>query len=114
MQRMTVAIVCVVSGLMAHGVAAEPIMIVNEQQFRDAVVGRTLMLGENEITANAGGQITGTLNGEPITASKWVWGRDKFCRAVRTASQDFPSECQGVSLDGDKVIFDGGTTWTIR
>lgn len=101
-------------GLSAFVAAADPMAITTEKAFRDAVVDRPLMLGKNELTINSAGQLTGTIGGEPITASKWIWDRDKFCRVVKTKARDFPSECQTVSIDGDTVTFGGKNSWTIR
>lgn len=101
-------------GLSAFVAAADPMAITTEEAFREAVVDRPLMLGKNELTINSAGQLTGTIGGEPITASKWMWDRDKFCRAIKTKARDFPSECQTVSVDGDKVMFNGKNAWTIQ
>lgn len=100
-------------GMTALSALAEPMMLTTEEAFRQAVVDRPLIIGDNEIIVNSNGQVVGRLRDGPITASKWTWSGTKFCRALRTASRDFPSECQDVTMEGDNVSF-GEITWTIK
>lgn len=101
--------------LTATSANAEPMQIKTQKTLNDLVVDRTLVFERSgdEIVVNSAGQITGTVGGQKITASKWIWDGTKFCRALKTAERDFPSECQNVMIDGSTVTF-GQTPWMIK
>lgn len=111
--RPLMAAFCLVPFFATSG-AAQSMKITTADEFNREVVGKTLVNpGGGQVVVNASGQITGVIRGEQITASKWVWDQSRFCRAIKTESHDFPSECQDVVLDGSTVQF-GQTVWNIQ
>lgn len=112
-RRTLIAVVCLTPILVTSG-AAQSMKISTVEEFNREVVGRSLAHPQGgQVVINASGQITGTIRGEKIVASKWLWDQSKFCRAMKTNSHDFPSECQDVVINGNTVTF-GQTTWNIQ
>lgn len=112
-RRTLIAVFCLTS-VFATSSAAQSMKVSTAEEFNREVVGRSLVHPQGgQVVINASGQITGTIWGEQIVASKWIWDQSKFCRAIKTNSHDFPSECQDVMINGNTVTI-GQTTWNMQ
>ncbi|SDX14567.1 hypothetical protein SAMN05444358_103155 [Ruegeria halocynthiae] len=111
------AVTCVALGT---AMAAEAKDIKKENQFLDAVAGKTLSGNEAILVISADGKLTGKLKDGRKVAGAWVWSKRFWCRNLVVGGKALPQDCQTVSLDGDQVTFirnkgkgDSGGTYTI-
>lgn len=91
-----------------------------ENQFLDAVAGKTLTGNGATLVISADGKLSGQLSDGRKFAGAWVWNKRYWCRNLVVGGTKVPQDCQTVSLDGNQVTFtrqkgkgDSGGTYTI-
>ncbi len=94
--------------------------IKKEQQFLDAVAGKTLTGNGATLVIGADGKLSGKLKDGRKVAGAWVWNKRFWCRNLVVGGEKLPQDCQTVSLDGNQVTFtrekgkgDSGGTYSI-
>ena len=105
---------------LASPAVAGPKRIKTEQEFTQLIVGRDLTNPAGTVRADPGGKLRGTIGGAKIIGGGWNWQQGYFCRALKTAKREWPSECQLVRVDGKTLTFTGQqgkgetSSWTIN
>ncbi|MGB0659473.1 MAG: dihydrodipicolinate reductase [Mangrovicoccus sp.] len=75
-----------------------------KQDFIETVKGRELRLTGIRLTVTPAGEIQGRAFGKAVTGA-WRWQNGYFCRDLAWGAQEFPYNCQEVSLAGGKIRF---------
>ena len=76
--------------------------IESEEQFRAALVGKKVDLGNGYAVNHENGKITGKIGNKKLTG-KWAWKGKYYCRIVRLDGEKMPFDCQVQIISGDKV-----------
>ena len=76
--------------------------IETEDQYRAAIVGKRIDLGNGYADIHENGKITGKIGNKKLTG-KWAWKGKYYCRIVRLDGQKLPFDCQVLIVYGDKV-----------
>lgn len=107
-------------GVASAATAQDYVRITDEDEFREEVVDRAIVLSENgsELIITAQGGFDGSI-GDDEPVGTWSWEDDRFCRALVIGSRSFPRDCQEVYVAGDSVYFirgDGSQAgpWPLR
>ena len=93
----------VVIGVVA---ACTPLSVqgLNETEFRESVVGRTLIAGPATVVVGADGTLSGSTS-DGVISGTWQYKDDQFCREAKAGSRQLPYDCQVVLLEGNEVVF---------
>lgn len=99
---------------------AEAKDIKKENQFLEAVAGKTLAGNGATLVISADGKLSGKLNDGRKVAGAWVWNKRFWCRNLVVGSDTLPQDCQKVTIEGNQITFtrnkgkgDSGGTYTI-
>jgi len=78
--------------------------VTTEQQYRDRVVGRTIIFESgNSVVSHPDGRVTGRWGGQPMVGG-WQWHQGFWCRNVRVGnSPETGTDCQRIELRGNQV-----------
>ena len=76
--------------------------IMTEEQFRAALVGKKIDLGQGYAVNHENGKITGKIGNKKLTG-KWAWKGEYYCRIVRLDGEKMPFDCQVQIVSGDTV-----------
>ena len=89
-----------------EGAACAPMSVqgLNEAEFRERVVGKTLEAGTATFVVSADGTLSGSISDGAISGT-WQYKDDQFCREAKAGSRQFPYDCQIVLLQGNEVVF---------
>ncbi|MDE0203137.1 MAG: hypothetical protein OXK73_11970 [Rhodospirillaceae bacterium] len=87
-----------------EGTATSPFegRIESEEQYRAALVGKKVDLGNGYAVSHADGRITGKVGNKRLTG-KWAWKGKYFCRIVRLDGEKMPFDCQVQIISGDEL-----------
>ena len=76
--------------------------IMNEEQFRAALVGKKIDLGGGYVVTHEDGKLTGKVGNKKLTG-KWAWKGEYYCRIVRLDGEKMPFDCQVIIISGDEL-----------
>lgn len=74
--------------------------IESEAEFRELVVNRKLVLGENHAVFRKNGKVTGNFAGKKLDGV-WQWRDGYWCRTLTTHSQN--TDCQLMEISGNQL-----------
>ena len=78
--------------------------IADEDQFVEAVTGKTLTRPWVRLEVSSGGEISGTGATWPVTGN-WSWQNGYFCRDLDWGGTDLGYNCQEVRINEDRIRF---------
>jgi hypothetical protein len=77
--------------------------ITTEQQFRDRIADRTLVMQNGWTTSHGDGRITGEFNGQRMVG-RWQWHQGFWCRNFRNADgTETGTDCQVLDVRGNQL-----------
>ena len=76
--------------------------IETEQEYREKVVGRKLVLENGYVMSHEDGTVSGEFGDQSLSGT-WTWEDKYFCRTVKLGTRDFGRDCQVVEVSGDSL-----------
>lgn len=72
--------------------------ITTEAAFREQVVGKKLLFGDDHVTARANGKLVGNFGGKALKGV-WAWRDQYWCRTLTTHAKN--TDCQTWEVDSN-------------
>ena len=84
---------------------------INEAEFKEEIVGASLVWEDGETRYLADGTFSGN-SGDKILQGEWAFKNGQYCRSGSIGGDSFPYACEIVTVAGNTVTFSGtGTTY---
>lgn len=86
--------------------ADSSVRITSEQEFRDQVIGKKLVVKGGHVVVHEDGTLSGEFKKKKITGT-WSWEDQYYCRTGKLGGKDFGHDCQVIEVSGDTMTFKG-------